>query len=183
MPYAPDVATEACTECGFVWADVPSAAVAERIRAATATLADLLVGRPDAAARRSAPDRWSPVEYGCHVRDVLLNLRDRIVLGAVEDTPVPHGMHGTPRVELGLYALDDAATTAADLRFAGGLFARTWSALPTDLVDRPIVYGWPVVATRDLRWVAAQALHECEHHLADVRADLGEEGRAPTTRR
>ena len=163
---------ETCEPCGFVWTAVPTAEIPERIRAATATLAGLLERAGDDAGRRSAADRWSPVEYGCHVRDVLLNLRDRIVLGAVEDTPVPHGMHGTPRVELGLYGFDDPMTTAADLRCAGALFARTWAALPATLAARPIVYGWPVVATRDLTWVAAQALHECEHHLADVRHDL-----------
>ncbi|MCP3855439.1 MAG: hypothetical protein GY698_12000 [Actinomycetia bacterium] len=34
--------------------------------------------------------------------------------------------------------------------------------------ERPIFYGWPRPATRTLRWVAAQALHEVEHHLGDV---------------
>ena len=36
-------------------------------------------------------------------------------------------------------------------------------------IERPIFYGWPREATRTLRWVGAQALHEAEHHLDDVR--------------
>lgn len=33
---------------------------------------------------------------------------------------------------------------------------------------RPDPGWWPRAATRTLRWVAAQALHECEHHLGDA---------------
>jgi len=34
------------------------------------------------------------------------------------------------------------------------------------------VYGYPRVTNRNLRWVAAQALHEVEHHLSDIRVGL-----------
>jgi hypothetical protein len=86
------------------------------------------------------------------VRDVLLNLRDRI--------------------ELGLYAADTPAIVAEELVMAGALFARTVEALPAGYDERPIFYGRPVATTRTLLWVAAQALHECEHHLADAEAGI-----------
>ena len=38
--------------------------------------------------------------------------------------------------------------------------------------QRPIFYGWPRPATRTLLWVAAQALHEVEHHLDDIERTL-----------
>ena len=117
---------------------------------------------------RPEPATWSALEYGCHVRDVLYNLRDRIVVGLAEDNPVPKAMFADLRIERGLYAADDPATLAAELDLAGGLFARTVAALDAEALARPIFYGWPTPATRTLLWVAAQALHETEHHLADV---------------
>ncbi len=164
---------ERCEVCGFAWDAVDPAEVAPGVRGATVAMADLLVDRPARAPVRTAPDRWSPVEYGCHVRDVLVNLRDRIVLALVEDNPTPHPLYGTLRVELGLYGRDVPETTARDLVVAGDLFARTMVCLPPDAGRRTLFYGWPRAATRPVDWVAAQALHECRHHLDDVREDIG----------
>lgn len=117
---------------------------------------------------RPDEDRWSALEYGCHVRDVLFNLRDRIVLGAVEDEPFCSPLHGTPRVERGLYEADDPFVTAGEIRAAGAIFARTWELLPNDLRQRTLIYS-ALTGRRTLEWVAAQALHESEHHLDDAR--------------
>ncbi len=51
------------------------------------------------------------------------------------------------------------------------LMGRTVTTFMSDL-ERPTFYPWPRPATRTLRWVAAQALHEAEHHLGDVRRHL-----------
>jgi hypothetical protein len=61
---------------------------------------------------------------------------------------------------------------AEELRVAASLFARTWDRIPEIIRDRTMVYGWPRLADRSLHWVAAQALHEVEHHLSDIRAGL-----------
>ena len=42
--------------------------------------------------------------------------------------------------------------------------------LPDEQLARPIFYPWPRPETRNLLWVAAQALHEAEHHLTDVQS-------------
>ena len=168
---------ERCEVCGFAWDAVDPEEVPDGVRAATSALADLLVDHGTRALDRTAPDRWSPVEYGCHVRDVLTNVRDRIILALVEDNPTPHSMFGTPRVDLGLYRLDEPAVTARDLVSAGDLFARTMECLPERAARRTMFYGWPRAATRPVDWVAAQVLHECRHHLDDVRSDLGGDGR------
>ena len=163
---------ETCPECRFAWDAVTAAEVTPRITAATDRFAALLREHAGRAQRRPSPEVWSMLEYGCHVRDVLFNLRDRIVLGAVEDNPVPLGMHVNARVDLGLYASDTPLVLADELRIGAALFARTFDALPFGFDERPIFYGWPVAATRTLRWVAAQALHECEHHVADAAAQV-----------
>ena len=126
--------------------------------------------------RHPVPGVWSVLEYGGHVRDVILNVRDRIILGAVEDEPVPKPMHGAARVDLGLYAADTPDVVADELAIATDLFTRTFAALDDDQLARRIHYGWPVPATRTLLWVAAQTVHEAEHHLADVEASAGGDG-------
>ncbi len=62
--------------------------------------------------------------------------------------------------------------TARDLVSAGELFARTVDCLPEGSGERTLRYPWPRVAVRPISWVAAQVLHECRHHLDDVRSDL-----------
>jgi hypothetical protein len=163
---------EVCSVCGFAWDDVDPAGVPSRVRMATAAMAEVLRSHPERMATRPSPDRWSGVEYACHVRDVCTNLRDRIVLGAVEDTPTPHALHTDDRIAMGLYSRDTPQLTAGDLVAVGELFARTMECLPADLAERTLVYGWPRVAERSLHWVAAQLLHECEHHLDDVRENV-----------
>lgn len=159
---------ERCEVCGFVWDDVGFEECSPRIRIAATSFAELLAANPEASTIRPSEETWSAVEYGCHVRDVLFNLRDRIVLGAAEDVPQPPALHGLARIEWGLYDDDLPETVAVDLSVAADLFARTWERLPDDRRERTLIYGWPVRMPRTLTWVAAQALHEVEHHLADA---------------
>lgn len=165
---------EACEFCDFEWDTVFPAEVGPRLRHAVRTFANLLIANPEESLQRPNPDRWSAVEYAAHARDVLMNLRDRIILGVVEDNPVPHGMHGTPRIELGLYDAEQPESLANELVVVAEIFIRTYDHLPPHAGSRPIFYGWPVATTRTLDWVAAQALHECEHHLDDAKFDLAE---------
>lgn len=164
--------SENCEVCGFVWDAITPAQISTRINSAAIVFAHLLRDQPEYALVRPREGRWSAIEYGCHVRDVLFNLRDRIILGAVEDNPEPKAMYGTPRIELGLYRTESVVTVAEGLIVAGALFGRTFDALPAGFTERPIFYGWPRPATRTLKWVAAQALHECEHHLDDAKTNI-----------
>ena len=163
---------ERCDVCGFTWDDLDADAIALRIRFATSSFAELLESSPAESSMRPEKDRWSALEYGCHVRDLLFNLRDRIILGAVEDEPICSPMYGTPRVDLGLYEAAVPSETAPEIRMAGEVFARTWNALPDDLRRRSLIYS-VLVGRRSLEWVAAQALHESEHHLLDRRLRAG----------
>ncbi len=158
---------ETCPECSFAWDAITTAQITPRVQVAAAAFASVVRTAEDPTVR-PATEVWSIVEYGCHVRDVLLNLRDRIMLGAVTDNPTPRSMFVDARVELGLYAHDSAPVLATEIEIGAALFTRTFDALPPGYDQRPIFYPWPVPATRTLRWVAAQALHECEHHLADA---------------
>lgn len=165
--------TERCDTawCAFEWDAVESSKVGARILSSSSAMAGLIATGVGSAVRPS-PGVWSPVEYAGHVRDVLFNIRDRLVVAINEDNPVCKGLFGTPRIELGLYRDDAADVVAQELLVAASLFARTWDRIPEALLDRTMVYGYPRLADRSLRWVAAQTVHEVEHHLADVRAGL-----------
>jgi hypothetical protein len=165
--------TERCEEgCAFVWDVIDPNEIGNRIRNGAADIAHLIaVG--SATDVRLSQEVWSPLEYAGHVRDVLFNLRDRLVVALNEDNPLCKALFGTPRIELGLYRGDSSALVAQELQTAASLFARTWERIPEDLRSRTMVYGYPRLADRSLTWVAAQALHEVEHHLEDVKAGLG----------
>jgi hypothetical protein len=163
---------ERCEEgCEFRWSSIPSTEISERIVTSSTDMSNLLLAGKNPEVRRS-PGVWSPVEYASHVRDVLFNLRDRIVVALNEENPLCKGLFGTPRVELGLYDGDLSDIVGQELKMAAKLFARTWDRIPVELRSRTMVYGYPRLADRSLNWVAAQALHEVVHHLADVRNGL-----------
>ena len=164
---------ERCEEgCAFVWDAIDPNEISARIRKGAADIAHLIeIGSVTDV--RLSQEVWSPLEYAGHVRDVLLSLRDRLVVALNEDNPLCKGLFGTPRIELGLYRGDSSALVAQELQTAASLFARTWERIPEDLRSRTMVYGYPRLANRSLTWVAAQALHEVEHHLEDVKAGLG----------
>jgi hypothetical protein len=160
---------ECCDVCGFEWDAITADELPGRLRAAGDGFRVVLAGGGGSLAERPLPEVWSKVEYGCHVRDAMFNLRDRIVLGVAEDNPTPHAMHTDTRISEGLYANEQPQVLAVEIPVAVDLLARTIESLDADHLARPIFYGWPRPATRTLLWVAAQALHEAEHHLDDVR--------------
>lgn len=160
-----------CPGCGFEYERVDPAEVPRRIAAAAHAMADELLAHVGVAGARPAPDRWSSVEYAAHLRDVLLVMRDRIVIGLVEDDPGFAPLYKDERVELGLYAADSPADLAVELAAAAAMFTRLHEAVPAGARDRPVRYGFPDPMARTVGWMALHATHEAEHHLLDVRTN------------
>lgn len=158
--------------CGFAWDHVDPNSIGSRIVTSAGVISAILRSAEFEATRRSHVDVWSPIEYAAHVRDVLFNLRDRLIVALNEENPVCKGLYGSPRVDTGLYDGDGARVVATELDVAAAMFTKTWERIPVTARSRTMVYGYPTIADRSLTWVAAQALHEVEHHLADVRAAL-----------
>ena len=78
---------ERCEECGFEYDENLSPMAGERIRAGAADLAAALAGGHADVRTRQQPGRWSPLEYACHVRDMLLVQRERLAARRL-DRPV-----------------------------------------------------------------------------------------------
>jgi hypothetical protein len=117
---------------------------------------------------RPATDDWSALEYACHVRDVLLVQRERLVRTLVEDTPTLVTMHRDHRPRLAGYADSDPARLVTHLEVATGLFVDVAARLDDTAWRRTCVYNHPEPTEVDLAWVAAHTVHELVHHRDDV---------------
>ena len=94
------------TGCGFEWDRVVGAELASRLAEAGARFRRILLPTDrdadwtEQVRTRPSPDTWSPIEYACHVRDVLLVQRDRAYRALVEDAPEFSPMGREERVTL-----------------------------------------------------------------------------------
>lgn len=156
------VIDQGCAQCGFRPPAVEQ--TGDRVRAALPAWLDVL-GRPWAA-RRPAPEVWSPLEYGCHVRDVCTVFGQRLALVLTEDDPVFANWDQDEAAVEGDYAHQDPAVVAAELTAAAQATATAFDAVAGEQWDRPGRRGDGRTFT--VRGLAVYFLHEFEHHLWDV---------------
>lgn len=121
---------------------------------------------------RSRPDVWSPLEYACHLRDVLLVQRERVLAARRVNGADCASMGREERVEHDGYNEQDPADVARQLADAAMLFSNVLARLPADDWDRTVVYHYPETSEQSLRWVAVHTAHEAHHHLLDIRGRL-----------
>jgi len=159
-------------DCGFVWVEVEPGTIGVRLIEGAGRIAERLLGTGELIGSRPSASQWSPLEYGGHVRDVLLHLRDRVVIALVEENPTFKPLYREERVALGLYRRDRADNVAPELTMAANLFARTFAGLDARQLERPCQYAYPTLATRSVLWMAQQTLHEVEHHERDVASGI-----------
>ena len=165
-------AVESCDGCGFEWDAITATEIPPRLRAGASAMGGVLDAGGSGLSERPEPMTWSTMEYVCHARDVLFNLRDRIINGLAEDNPSPKPMFNDVRMASGIYAREEPQRLALEIVVAAGMLARTVELLDDAQLSRTLVYPWPRSADRSLLWVSAQALHELEHHLDDVRRSV-----------
>ncbi|PRI13603.1 hypothetical protein B2J96_19970 [Mycobacterium shigaense] len=140
----------------------------ERVGAAAALLRE---AGPDARVRRR-PAVWSALEYGCHLRDVLLVQRERVLAALRLDRPDAAAMGRDERAVHDGYSVQDPADVARQLTDAALMFGHVLGRLSAADWDRALVYHYPETAERPLRWVAVHTLHEAQHHLLDIRGQV-----------
>jgi hypothetical protein len=165
---------EACPDCGFVWEAITRDDVFRRVHRGIDRVTDLLLDEGDELYERPIPERWSAVEYTAHLRDVLVMMRDRLVIGLVEDTPSFAPMYRDERVDLGLYRREQAGELAEELRRAGDMFTRLFGSIEPAALNRPVIYNYPSPTQRTLLWMGQQVVHEVEHHATDIEQNVGD---------
>jgi len=161
-----------CDECGFEY-DLDLAPSAGRMIVERVVELCGLIGNGSVdVSRRRDPAVWSPLEYACHVRDVLLVQRERVLAARRFERPSFDPMGRDERVQHDGYADQHPADVVRQLTDAASLFANVLSRLgPTDW-DRTVMYNYPSRFERSLRWVAVHTIHEVQHHLLDVRRGI-----------
>jgi hypothetical protein len=161
------VVDERCVECGLEAARIPVDGLALEIGRAAGGWGDLLARTDESALRlRPADDVWSPLEYACHVRDVLSLFAQRVVTTLREDEPELGWWDHEAAVTADGYNEQDARAVADDITRNAAVLAEVLAGAAG---------GWDRTATRAGRerftvaGLVRFALHEAVHHLADAR--------------
>jgi hypothetical protein len=163
-----------CEECGY---DYESLSRGE-ILAVVPDLADehrRLLGSVPATRLRehTRPGSWSPLEYGCHVRDVLAVQRERVLLALAEQTPRFASMRRDERAADERYNEQEPRTVGAAIAAAASQFTSTLGTLDDAGWQRTGIYPWPLPEIRTVGWIGRRTAHELAHHLFDNRRLLG----------
>lgn len=161
-----------CEECDFEYDLAQASNAAISIVADAADFAAMISGSGDDVRTRREPAVWSALEYGCHLRDVLLVQRERVLTARRRRRPSFEPMGRDERVDHDGYAQQEPADVADQLTMAAQLFANDLERLGRDDWDRIVLYNYPRRTERSLRWVAVHTVHEVRHHLLDARRQL-----------
>jgi hypothetical protein len=162
-----------CDGCGFEYDLNEALGAASAVLSGVDELVSLLSNGVGNVTSRPNPETWSPHEYGCHVRDVLIVQRERVLAARFIDRPSFNPMGRDERVELDGYAEQRTEDVVRQLGDSARLFANVLRRLDEPEWERSVIYNYPQLAERSLRWVAVHTLHEVRHHLMDVRCQLG----------
>ncbi len=120
----------------------------------------------EGAALRPDPGTWSPLEYGCHVRDVCRVFDERTRLLLDQDDPTFANWDQDEAAVAQAYSTQDPGTVAAEILDAAAGWAATVAAVGPEQWDRP--------ATRSngsrftTLSLTRYGLHDLAHHLWDV---------------
>jgi hypothetical protein len=170
MPITPDtkdwtwVLERPCPECGFEATGFPRERVGAMLRDNAAAWPAVLE-RGDAGVR-ARDDRWSPLEYACHVRDVFRLYDRRLQLMLTEDDPWFENWDQDATAVEERYQDQDPATVASDLVAAGGDLAGRFDGVTGD--------QWARTGHRSdgadftIETFARYLVHDPVHHLWDV---------------
>ncbi|WP_082951337.1 DinB family protein [Mycobacterium mantenii] len=164
--------TDPCPECGFTYDVRRATTTGDDIRAGAAEIVALLCRNDVDVRRRARPDAWSPLEYACHLRDVLLVQRERVLAARRVNGADCASMGREERAEHDGYSEQDPVGVARQLTDAATLFSNVLARLSDGDWDRTVVYHYPETSRRSLRWVAIHTAHELRHHLLDIRRQL-----------
>jgi DinB superfamily len=172
MPIEPDlkdwtwVLERRCPECGFFGAEVDREDLGRMIRDNALAWTGVL-GANDVTERPS-DDRWSALEYACHVRDVFRIYDERLALMLNEDDPpFPNWDQDASAVD-DAYNEQDPAVVATEIVMAGNRLADAFEAVTGDQWKRTGVRSDGVAFTVDT--FGRYFVHDPIHHLVDVGA-------------
>jgi hypothetical protein len=153
-----------CQDCGFEAAALTRDQVGPSLRRAAVELSAALAA-PDADVR-PAPDVWSALEYGCHVRDVYRLFLQRLELMLAEDDPLFANWDQDQTAVADRYGEQDPQVVTAELGVATDALTARFASLPDDV--------WTRTGRRSdgahftVTTFAQYLVHDPVHHVHDV---------------
>lgn len=158
------VLQQPCSACGFDASTLDRRQVATTLRAANFRLLALL--DDPLVHERPAPDVWSALEYGCHVRDVHRLFLYRLGLMLDEDDPLfPNWDQDATAIE-SRYELTDLDELVSDLASDGERLASAFDAVRPDQWSRTGRRSDGAVFT--VETFGRYLVHDPVHHVWDV---------------
>jgi hypothetical protein len=153
-----------CPECGldtrsFAREEIPA------ISRANAAAWRAPLAAPDAAGR-ARPDRWSALEYGCHVRDVFRLYDYRLGLMLTEDDPLYPNWDQDETAVADDYGSQHPDVVADELAAAAEELAASFAAVTGEQWLRPGRRSDGASFT--VETFARYFMHDPIHHLYDV---------------
>jgi hypothetical protein len=158
------VLTRPCPECGFDTRSVEVAHLPTMIRANAAAWRAPLAAAD--AGRRTRPDKWSPLEYGCHVRDVFRMSGYRLSLMLTEDDPLFPNWDQDETAVNERYGEQDPGVVATELTSAADTLATSFGGVTAAQWSRPGRRSDGASFT--VETYGRYFIHDPVHHLYDV---------------
>jgi hypothetical protein len=153
-----------CAECGFDASSFPREAMARMIRENGE--AWQLVLEAGGVRTRPAPTVWSPLEYGCHVRDVFRLYDYRLGLMLSQDDPLYPNWDQDETAVRDRYPEQDPARVQVEVVEAAQGLADRIDTVAGDTWQRPGRRSDGADFT--VESIARYMLHDVVHHLHDV---------------
>ena len=174
MPITPDtkswtwVLQRVCPECGFDASAIECTEVAARLRDNAAEWPEFLERRD--AATRPSDDKWSTLEYACHVRDVFRLFDERLALMLEEDDPEFENWDQDETAVEDCYGEQRPGQVAADLARAATALASRFDSVAGSAWSRTGSRSDGAKFTIDT--FSRYLLHDPVHHLYDIRTGI-----------
>jgi hypothetical protein len=153
-----------CPECGFDARTFERERVGTMLRENAAEWAEVMRG--ENVAVRSRPDRWSTLEYGCHVRDVFRIYTYRLGLMLSHDDPAFPNWDQDETALAERYGEQDPAVVSAEIVEAAETLANAFDAVDGDQWSRTGRRSDGAIFT--IETFARYFIHDPIHHINDT---------------
>jgi hypothetical protein len=158
------VLERACPECGFDASSIDAREVGDVIRQNASAWQRVLASAE--VRRRPAPTTWSPLEYGCHVRDVFRIFLERLDRMLSEDGPHYANWDQDATAIEERYGEQSPVTVAVELTRAAAALADRFDTVEGPQWERTGFRSDGASFTVDS--FARYLVHDPIHHLWDV---------------
>lgn len=158
------VTTRACKECGFDPDQISIAQIPDQIKSQLLVWPEIL-NRPNISERLQR-DQWSALEYGAHVRDVLIVMRGRLKQMLAQDNPDLLNWDQDQAAIDGKYRSLNSALLADEIGIEGQMLANHYAHVTDEQGQRP---GQRTDGSQfTVLSLGKYLLHELVHHAWDV---------------